>query len=777
MDNPPELSVAVRALCEFAAREGDLDLRFTPAPTSLEGIAGHALVASRRGAGWQAEFALHGRWTDEAGRATLAVRGRADGWDARRGRLEEVKTHKGSLDRQAANQRALHWAQLKVYGALLCEQEGLDRVELALVYVDVQTQQETVFAEVHERAGLLAFFSTLCQRQHAWAEQEALHRQARDAALRELRFPLPTFRAGQRELAEAVYRAMASGRCLLAEAPTGIGKTLGTVFPTLKAMPGRSIDKVFFLTAKTSGRALALDAAERLHGGATEGQPLPLRTLELVARDKACEHPDKACHGESCPLAQGFYDRLPVARAALVGQPCWDQATVREQARAHQVCPYYLTQEMARWADLIVGDHNHFFDTHAMLHALTRLEGWRVAVLVDEAHNLVDRARAMHSAEMSQDRLLAARALAPAAVRRALDRLHRSWLALNRRHGLPYQVLDDVPEAWTPSLQKAVQALGEHLEAHPADAEPALQAFHLDALAFLRLADVFAPHSLVDLSMQRSRLRPLLRSTLTLRNVWPAPFLAPRFESAHSVVLFSATLQPFDHFQRLLGLPDDTARVSVASPFGPGQLPVRVARHISTRWRDRQASVDPMVELMAETFAAHPGNHLAFFSSHDYLQQVAERFQALHPDVPVWLQARGMSEADQRAFLQRFEPEGRGIGFAVLGGSFGEGVDLPGSRLVGAFIATLGLPQVNEVNEHMRERLDELIGAGHDAIYLVPGLHKVAQAAGRVIRTPHDRGTLVLMDDRYQRPDVRRLLPDWWGWPGAEPKPTRTRNT
>ena len=757
MSDDAPLSVAVRVLCEFTARTGDLDLRFTPAPTALEGQAGHALVASRRGPGWQAEFSLSGRG------AGLQVRGRADGWDARRARLEEVKTHKGSLESQGANQRALHWAQLKVYGALLCAQEGLERVELALVYVDVLTQQETTFTEVHDNAALQVFFDGLCARYRAWAESEAAHRRDRDAALRELAFPLPSFRTGQRELAEAVYRAAASGRCLLAQAPTGIGKTLGTVFPLLKAVPTQGLDKVFFLTAKTSGRALALDAVERLHASRAG---LPLRTLELVARDKACEHPDKACHGESCPLAQGFYDRLSAARAELVKHPTWDQARVRECARTHRVCPYYLTQEMVRWSDVTVGDHNHFFDTHAMLHALTQQHEWRVAVLVDEAHNLVDRARMMYSAEMAQPDLQAARHVAPALVRKSLDRLHRSWLALNKRHELAYQVLDDLPEAWMLALQQAVQAIGAHQEAHPTEVEPALQAFYLEALAFMRLAETLAPHSLVDLSVVTSRPRPMVRasvqSTLTVRNVWPAPFLGPRFGAARTVVLFSATLQPFDHFQRLLGLPDDAVCLSVASPFQADQLRVQVARHISTRWKDRQASIEPMVELMASTYAECPGNHLAFFSSHDYLQQVAERFSARHPDVPVWLQARGMSEAEQRAFLQRFQPDGRGIGFAVLGGSFGEGVDLPGSRLIGAFIATLGLPQVNEVNEQMRMRLDELIGAGHDAVYLVPGLHKVVQAAGRVIRTVDDRGSVVLMDDRYLRRDVRRLLPDWW---------------
>lgn len=747
-------AVAVRALCEFSARTGDLDLRFTPAPTALEGQAGHQWVAARRGPSYVAELPLQGEVQG------LQVRGRADGFDPLRQRLEEIKTHKGRLDAMAPNQRALHWAQLKAYGALWCRQEGRARVELALVYVDVLTQEETTLVETHEAEALWAVLEDLAGRYRAWAAQEASHQQARAQALQALTFPHADFRAGQRTLAESVYRATLSSRPLLAEAPTGIGKTMGTVFPLLKAMPER-LDKLAFLTAKTSGRALALQAVRRLQA---HHEGLPVRALELVAREKACEHPDKACHGESCPLAKGFYDRLPAAREALVAQqPLWDRETVRTQAAAHAVCPYYLTQELVRWADLVVGDHHHGFDGHALMHAMAQAHEWRLGVLVDEAHNLVDRVRQMYSAALSQASLQAARQVAPSAlVRKALDRLHRSWLALNRAHTAPYQVLDALPAAWMQSLQLAVQAIASHQIDHPAQVEPALQAFYLEALRWTRLAESFDTHSLCDLSVMAGRTRPRVQSTLTLRNVWPAPFLRERLAQWPALVLFSGTVRPFDHVLRMLGLPERTVCIEVPSPFKAEQLKVEVAHRLSTRWRDRAASLQPMAELMARTWRQRPGNYLAFFSSHDYLQAAAERFQALCPDVPVWCQQRGMSEAEQAAFLARFTPQGQGIGFAVLGGSFGEGVDLPGTRLIGAFIATLGLPQVNEVNEQMRLRLDSLLGAGYDAVYLVPGLQKVVQAAGRVIRTPQDTGVVVLMDDRYGRREVQALLPGWW---------------
>lgn len=764
--------VAVRELCEFGAKSGDLDLRFTPAPTALEGIEGHARVAARRSSSsdYQNELTLSGQFEE------LRVRGRADGFDAARGRLEEIKTHKGRLDRQPGSHRALHWAQLKVYGALLCAERGLAEIELALVYFDIGNEKETVLTERCTAEQLQAFFEQLCGRFLGWARQELEHRARRDAGLAALQFPFGDFRAGQRVLATAVYNAARSGRVLLAQAPTGIGKTLGTLFPLLKATPGQQLDKLFFLAAKTSGRQLALDALQRL--------PAPgLRVLELVAREKACEHPDKACHGESCPLAAGFYDRLPEARAAAIAQAGpLNQQRVRELAQQHQVCPYYLSQELARWADVVVGDYNYFFSSSALLHSLTAVNDWRIGLLVDEAHNLVDRGRGMYSAELQPQSLAEARRSATArksaAVKRALDKMRKSWRALGDAlkdlEEPAYRVCAEPPSAWFEALQAASGTISEHLAEHPADApDLALQGFYLEALQLLRLCEELDPtHSIVDLSRARERSQRSGKDSawlaeapiVCLRNIVPAPHLKPRLEAAHTATLFSATLQPERCYADLLGLPDTHAHVDVQTPFRTEQLQVRIARDVSTRWRDRSASLDRIVDRIAAQYGERPGNYLAFFSSYDYMHQVAERLAALHPALPQWRQQRQMREAEQKAFLARFTNESRGVAFAVLGGAFAEGIDLPGRRLIGAFIATLGLPQVNPVMEQFRERLGARFGheKGYDYAYLVPGLQKVVQAAGRVIRTTEDEGVIELLDERFARPSVRRLLPAWW---------------
>ena len=745
-------SVAVRALCEFTAKVGDLDLRFTPSPSAQEGIVGHRTVASRRSAHYQNEVALEGEYEQ------LKVRGRADGYDPDSNRLEEVKTYRGDLKAQPANHRQLHWAQVKVYGWLMCQKLGLDEIELALVYFDIVGEGETLLKQRVAAPDLERFFKQQCALFLDWAHQQMQHREARNRDAQGLAFPHAEFRSGQRSLAESVYKAVSTGRCLMAQAPTGIGKTVGTLFPMLKALAPQQLDKVFFLTAKTPGRKLALDAAQVLYDSSPE---LSLQVLELVARDKACEHLDKACHGDSCPLARGFYDRLPAARQAAARVRLLDQRHLREVALAHDVCPYYLSQEMARWTDVVVADYNYYFDFGAMLFGLAQLNQWRVAVLVDEAHNLVERARSMYSASLDQYSLKTLRDSAPEPLKKPLQRLNREWNALHKDQLAPYQAYAAKPDKLLQALSQCASAMGDYFNDHPEALSGDLQAFYFEALQFNKVAELFNEHFIFDISKRQFSAKRS-SSTLCLRNVVPAEFIRPRLTAARSSVLFSATLSPRHYYADLLGLPPDTAWVDVESPFKAEQLQVSIVDRISTRFVHRQASLEPIVELIARQFATQPGDYLAFFSSFDYLQQVAQLLAERHPQIALWLQSRGMAEAERQAFLDQFTPHSQGVGFAVLGGAFGEGIDLPGARLIGAFIATLGLPQLNPVNEQMKARMGAIFGAGYDYTYLYPGIQKVVQAAGRVIRSQHDRGVVMLIDDRFGEARVRQLMPKWW---------------
>jgi DNA excision repair protein ERCC-2 len=741
--------VGVRSLCAFAARVGDLDHRFTPAPSALAGIEGHATVTARRPAHYQRERTL------AAACAGLWLQGRADGWDPLARRIEEIKTHRGDPVLVADNQRALHWAQAMVYGWLLCEAESLDTIEVALVYFDVDSARETMLTQHCTREALAAHTQALCERYAQWAHQEQQHRRARDAALARLPFPFDGYRAGQRELTEAVFRAQRAGRHLLAQAPTGIGKTAATLFGALRAMPLNASDQLLVLTPKGTTRTVSLDGLRAL--GAQ-----PLRVLERMARDKACEHPDKACHGEDCPLARGFYDRLAAARSAAVQRGFLGREALREIALAHGICPYYLAQEMQRWADVVVGDVNHWFDLNAQAWAMAQAEGWRVQLLIDEAHNLVERARAMYSAELDPMRFAAWRAQAPRTLTATMNALHRAWGALARDWAGDTAISDELPGEFVHALRRHVSVLVDFLAQHP-QAGVALQPWLFEALHFLRVADRFGTHSVFERSPGIAARRGRPRPRLALRCLLPAELLRPRWAAAHAATMFSATLAPMAHAQRLLGLDERTAQIDVPSPFSATQLSVRIAHGLSTRWADRARTLPRLVDELVAQVRATPGKHLAFFSSFDYLEQALAAFQAAAPEVPVWAQARSMDEAARAAFLARFTPGDTGLGFAVLGGVFAEGIDLPGERLVGVSVATLGLPPPDPLTEALRERLEKAGGAGWRDAYLIPGLHKVVQAAGRLIRTPEDRGALLLLDRRFADAEVRALLPAWWG--------------
>jgi DNA excision repair protein ERCC-2 len=758
-------TVSVRELCEFTAKRGDLDRRFTPSATALEGLMGQGLVAQRRGADYETEIVL------ETTCGPLRVRGRADGHDPRRRCLEEIKTIRGHPDDIPENRRRLHWAQLQTYGALFCRARKVPEIALALVYFDVASQTEVELRQVFGAEELELLFVERCESFVDWARREATHRAARDGALQALAFPELSFRAGQRGLAEAVYRNAAQGRCLVAQAPTGIGKTVGTLFPMLRAVPLHGIDKLAYLTCKGTGRLTALAALRDLRAG-TAGQNL--RVLTMVPKDEGCEHPDKACHGEACPLAAGFYDRLPGARQEAVALGWLDAAAQRDVALRHGICPYYLGQELVRWADVLVGDVHHLFDGNGLLWGLMQALDWKLAVLVDEAHNLVERARRMYSAELRISQLRAAAQTAPAAVRGTLDALLSATAELVADAAAPCEVLPAAPDGFVQALQAAAGALSEHFNQHPLSVGSLLN-FHFEVQRFLKLVEALSDHSLFDVQSFAGNSGPGVGAhadvqaqpggndaALCVRNVAPACFLRQRFKALHSVTLFSATLSPPAYAIQLLGLPEGTAWIDVPPAFPAEHLSVHIADGISTRMPHRARSLERLVAVLAAQFDEAPGNYLAFFSSFDYLDQAAGRLAALRPDIAQWRQAPRMGAGARADFLSRFRPDGQGIGFAVLGGVFAEGVDLPGSLLIGAFIATLGLPPVSVTQDHIQQRLDQLFGPGQGYADMVPAMQRVVQAAGRVLRTPEDRGCLWLLDDRYRRPDVVALLPAWW---------------
>lgn len=744
----------MRALCELTAKVGSLDQRFTPSPTAVEGMLGHLVVTSRRDHNYLTEITLTGEYQN------IFVRGRADGYDPDLNQLEEVKTYKGHFERMPDNHRQLHWAQAKIYAWLMCVERELQTIKVALVYYNVTSKDETLLIEEFSSQALQIYFESQCKKLVLWAEQELAHKSLRNHELAKLTFPHSEFRTGQRKLAEYVYKAAMLERSLLVQATTGIGKTLATVFPLLKAMPEAKLDKVFFLTAKSSGRELGLNAVRTIQ---KSNPNLHIRTLELTSREKSCEHPDKSCHGESCPMANDFYDRLPAARLEALSLNMMDKEATRSVATKHQVCPYYLAQDLANWSDVVVGDYNYYFDMHAMLYTGTVLNEWKVSILVDEAHNMVERARKMYSAELNYGAFNDMQSKAPKALQSVFDKLNSNWTSLIGSQVKLYEVYTHIPEEFELLLQRALTKITDYLAENPTYNELSVLNFYFEALQFATLAESFGLHSIFDISKNDSNIGLFQQnSMLSIRNVIPANFLSTRFKASRSSTLFSATLSPYTFFNDMLGLPDKTQFLDVKSPFDVKQLTVNVAKHISTKYRVRNHSLMPIVELVAKQYLDKPGNYILFLSSFDYLNKIKNLFVDIYPNIPIRTQLRTMTDGDKEKFVNDFTLKSKGVVFAVLGGSFGEAIDLPGDRLIGAFIATLGLPQINEVNEQMRIRMQEIFRLDYEYTYLYPGLQKVVQAAGRVIRTSNDIGVIHLMDDRYNDSKIKKLLPSWW---------------
>ena len=739
--------VSIRTLCEFCDRSGDIDLRYTPAPTAIEGIRGHKRLQTRRPKSYMAEFAIS---ADIDG---FQLKGRADGWDPIQNCVEEIKTHRGDLERQSKGQRQLHLAQLRSYGAMLCINESLHDITLRLSYLEIASDEVTHFDFTVSADELIEEIKQRVSKYRTWQTTLDQHRYARQSSIESLTFPFPRFRKGQRELAEAVYKANNRAKQLLIEAPTGSGKTLGTLFPAVKALKTESLDTLFYLTTRNTARRVALDAFSLIQSD----RSMPLLLVEMTSKETGCIEPDKLCQGDSCPLAKGFFDRLPAARdeAMTHDQQLLDQKALQTLAKQHRLCPYFLGQELARWADVVVADINQFLAPSAILYGYLIQDERRVTALVDESHNLISRCRDLYSIELHQSAYHFDTQNHD--LQRALDSVQRAWQQLFHGRSGEQEFINYLPDKLEIALQKLCTVIGEELATDPSSIE--LQTLMFTSSAYLKLAEQFGDHSIARVEKRRRG-----RGELAILNMDPSLFLIERWQALHSLTLFSATLKPFDYYQQMLGL-NNPVSGSLPSPFEADQIRLTIHSGIDTRYQFRDRSIQPIAELMIDQYHQNPGNHLLFASSFSYLNDIKKAIAEIDPDIDLHPQSTAMSNAERQDYLDAFTPVSRKLGLAVLGGLFSEGVDLPGDRLIGVSVATLGLPPFDEFHNLMRNHFDERFGKGYEYTYLYPGMQKVIQACGRLIRTAEDRGTLTLIDPRFASPEIQAMLPSWWPSP------------
>ena len=802
-----DIRLPIRQLVEFLLRSGSIDSRFAGFDRALEGARIHRRLQKAAGEGYAAEVPLCADYTVDGIRFTLE--GRADGiFTNETGvvTIDEIKTTAVPGEEICEDMNPCHWAQGMVYGAIYSAQESLPAVDVRLTYYQIDTDRILRFVRHFSRQELEQFLHKLLHRYLPWAQRQLAWQETRSGSLTAMRFPFEAYRPGQRALAGEVWRACTAapskkGTRLFCQAPTGIGKTMSALFPALKAMGSGCGEKLFYLTARNTTQAAAEDAIARLRAVQPD---LALRSVTLTAKEKACLHPDAeghpVCLPEVCPYANGYYDRIKNALAALLdGSGQFSRAALADTARQFTVCPFELGLDLSEWCDVVIGDYNYLFDPVVHLKRFFDTSGdW--LFLIDEAHNLPDRARAMYSARFFKSSLTEAkRALGKgkSSLRTALTRADRAFLDVRKacvrlapRRGqtgapetdtaqttlLP-SLQDPVPELPEPlyaqdgtvflrelpsallSPLRAVQApLQDWLEANPdADAHAQLLELYFAVQDILRSSERYDSHFVTQLTARGSELE------LQLLCLDPAPFVEASLAAGRCAALFSATLTPPSYYRGVLGCADARA-VALPSPFPAENLGLYCMANISTRYRDRETSVQAVSDALARLTSGKTGNYLAFFPSYAYLRQVYEDFAARHPDIRTLVQESGADDAARAEFLAQFVPQPKEtlLGFGVLGGVFGEGVDLAGDRLIGCAIVGVGLPQVNPQQEMLRRYYDAQNGSGFDYAYRYPGMNKVLQAAGRVIRTPEDRGVVLLLDDRFARPDYARLFPPHW---------------
>ena len=763
---PLQIRLAVRELVEFVLRRGSIDSRFSGFDRANEGSRIHRKLQKAAGDSYKAEVPFKAeRKVDDV---CYTLEGRADGVITEPDghfTIDEIKTTGAPAELLTADFNPLHWAQAKCYGAFLCQRESLPGVDIQITYYQVDTDEIIRHRRTFSAEALEDFLTDTLRLYTPWAHMEAAWRATRNASLKALRFPFPAYRPGQYEMAGAVYRTIAGGGRLFCAAPTGIGKTVSTLFPALKALGEEKGERIFYLTAKTITRQAAEDALARLRVHSTScGTPLRLKTITLTAKDKICPLEERVCTPEACPRADGYYDRINAALYSFLSQTDeFTRADIEAFALQKQLCPFELALDLTNWCDCIVCDYNYLFDPVVSLKRFFT-EGGDFIFLIDEAHNLVDRARDMYSAQLLKSAVYGVKKALGKGHRKltaALNKVNSEMIELRRRCEEADEHRLVIPEG-LPELNKLLSRLSaaceDWLEEHrDGELHAEVLALYFEVHFYLRIAELYDTNYTTLLAAFGSEV------CVRLLCLDAAPFLDASMALGRASILFSATLSPAEYFIQTLGGGPAAKAIRLQSPFSQERL-CPAAAGISTKYTDRERTRESVCRLIGAAVSAHAGNYIVFLPSYKYMQDVSDEFAMMYPDVPLTVQENGMDEDAREAFLAQFSADRPGtlVGFCVLGGIFAEGIDLAGDRLIGSIIVGVGLPQIGVEQNALRDYYEDTMGMGFEYAYQYPGMNKVLQAAGRVIRTETDRGLVLLIDSRYRTGSYRRLFPPHW---------------
>ena len=756
--------ISVRNLVEFILREGDIDSRRSGGMDKEAMLMGgrlHRKIQRRMGPEYHAEVSL--KTLVDCGEFCIQVEGRADGVIIKEDETEPgviIDEIKGVLRELSHIEQPVnvHLAQAKCYAYIYARQHGLKRVGVQMTYCHLDTEEIRRFQFEYRKKELEEWFHDLVGSYEKWARFQIEWKQERDASIQRVEFPFP-YRKGQRDVAAAVYRTILRKKKLFIQAPTGVGKTMSTVFPAVKAVGEGLAEKIFYLTAKTITRTVAENAFSTL-----KENGLRMKVITLTAKEKICFCEEAACNPEACPYAKGHFDRVNDAVFDMItGGNEINRKAIEEQAQKYMVCPFELSLDISTWTDAVICDYNYAFDPTAHLKRFFSEGGsGNYIFLIDEAHNLVERGREMYSAQLYKEDLLEAKRLIKAdspPLAKKLEEVNRLFVAL-KRECEDYMILDSVSHIAL-KLMNVLTELEKFLE-EPVEEKKRDQVLELyfQVRSFVNIHDIMDENYVVY-----SELEPDGRFKVRLFCVNPAQNLQSYLEYGVSTVFFSATLLPIHYYKELLSVDKEDYSIYAETPFPAKNRILLMGRDVSTKYTLRGAVMYERIARFIITAAkVRKGNYMAFFPSYKVMEEVYNYFLSDAGEIDSVIQSQSMGEAEREEFLGMFETDRENslVGFCVMGGIFSEGIDLTEDRLIGAVIVGTGLPQVCNDREIVKQYFDKMGMRGFDYAYLYPGMNKVLQSAGRVIRTETDRGLILLLDDRFSQRQYKEMFPREW---------------
>ena len=769
------IRISVRALVEFILQSGDIDNRIASADKDAMqmGARMHRKIQRQMGSSYHPEVTMKIQIPFEG--FTLQIEGRADGvMETDEGTvIDEIKGVFKNLDTMKEPVQ-VHLAQAKCYAFIYGEQNGLDSMGVQMTYCHLETEEIRRFRSEYEMEELRKWFYELTDQYEKWARFQVEWKKLRNQSIKQTEFPYE-YREGQKELVTSVYRTILRKKKLFIQAPTGVGKTMATVFPAVKAVGEGLAEKLFYLTAKTITRTVAQQAFEilkegphRENGQISESEQMRYKTIVLTAKEKICFCDKAECNPDYCPYAKGHYDRINDAVYEMITETDdLSRSAIEQQAKKWQVCPFELGLDLSLWADAVICDYNYVFDPNARL---KRFFGDNVKgeylFLIDEAHNLVERGREMYSASLYKENIMKVRRLVKerdGKLARQLEDCNKQLLALKRECD-GCQVLGSAGGIYLKLLSVMAEMERYLEECTEEEIREEVLALYFEVRMFETIYERLDENYMIYSEIDKEG-----KFQIRLFCVNPSVNLKESLDKGISTVFFSATLLPIRYYKELLSTEKDDYAVYARSVFDKKNRLLMVGNDVSTRYTRRGEKMYRRYALYLKEMAlAKTGNYMAFFPSYRFMEEVYECFLDMVEEENIQLdcliQAPYMSEEAREIFLEGFEEE-RDVslmGFCVMGGIFSEGIDLSEDKLIGAAIIGTGLPQVCRERELLKEYFDKKEMRGFDYAYVYPGMNKVQQSAGRVIRTEEDRGIILLLDDRFQEKRYKETFPREW---------------